>query len=164
MKQSALLALCFFSFTLVFGGNGVYSQDLLQGNFNGVQHTGIPVSNIETSREFYTKLGFEDVMKTTTGSGARTIYVSMMKRGNAIIELYQLPERSLEEIRSRKDGHIDHVAFDIDDADKAFEELKNAGFKPVQPAPVKLDFWDNGCKYFTIRGPDGEVLEFNEIM
>jgi lactoylglutathione lyase len=27
-----------------------------------------------------------------------------------------------------------------------------------------LPFWKNGCKYFNITGPDGERLEFNQIL
>jgi lactoylglutathione lyase len=27
-----------------------------------------------------------------------------------------------------------------------------------------LAFWSKGCKYFNILGPDGERLEFNQIL
>ncbi len=40
----------------------------------------------------------------------------------------------------------------------------DAGFHPIEAAPVKLDFWENGCMYFNILGPDGERLEFNQIL
>ena len=166
MQKFFLLLLCVF-FNLNSLNTDIATAQtggLLQGNFNGFQHTGIPVSDIVISRSFYKKLGFEDVMSRSFDGGSGTIHVSMMKRGNATIEIYQLPPDNLAEIRSRKDGHIDHVSFDVKDVDKAFEELKNAGLKPLQKAPVKLDFWESGCKYFTIRGPDGEILEFNEIL
>ena len=39
-----------------------------------------------------------------------------------------------------------------------------AGFKVIEEAPVFLPFWKNGCKYFNITGPDGERLEFNQIL
>jgi len=29
---------------------------------------------------------------------------------------------------------------------------------------VYLPFWEKGCKYFYILGPDGERLEFCEIL
>ena len=54
----------------------------------------------------------------------------------------------MDELRSRKDGHVDHIAFDVADVDKAFHELKEAGFTMVEEKPVFLDFWENGCKYF----------------
>jgi 4-hydroxyphenylpyruvate dioxygenase-like putative hemolysin len=92
------------------------------------------------------------------------ILVAMMERQKVIIELYQVCRKDLKELRSRKDGHIDHVAFDVTDIDQAFNELKDAGFEPIQEAPVFLDFWEKGCKYFAIRGPDSEKLEFNQIL
>ena len=52
----------------------------------------------------------------------------MMKLNEMIIELYQMPERELTEIRNRKNGHIDHIAFDVDDIDKTFEMLKKNGY------------------------------------
>ena len=67
-------------------------------------------------------------------------------------------------IRQRKDGHVDHVAFDVEDIDVAFETLTNAGFNVLEEHPVFLPFWKNGCKYFNITGPDGERLEFNQIL
>ena len=81
-----------------------------------------------------------------------------------IIELYQMPDSELEEIRSRNNGHIDHIAFDVDDIDKTFEELKQASFSILEEQPLFLSFWKNGCKYFNITGPDGERLEFNQIL
>jgi lactoylglutathione lyase len=88
----------------------------------------------------------------------------MMQRGNMIMELYQLPEASLAEIRSRSNGHVDHVAFDVDDIDLTFKIIKEAGFNILEPKPVFLQFWQNGCKYFNITGPDGERLEFNQVL
>ena len=67
-------------------------------------------------------------------------------------------------IRERKDGHVDHVALDVDDINTAFETLKNAGFNVLEEQPVFLPFWKNGCKYFNITGLDGERLEFNQIL
>ena len=50
----------------------------------------------------------------------------MMKLNEMIIELYQMPDRELAEIRSRKNGHIDHIAFDVDDIDTTFADTKKA--------------------------------------
>ena len=88
----------------------------------------------------------------------------MMKQGDIIIEIYQMPDAALNGIRSRKDGHIDHVAFDVEDIDATFELLKREGFNVIEDAPVFLAFWQKGCKYFNITGPDGERLEFNQIL
>lgn len=131
---------------------------------NHIQHTGIPVTNIKVSEAFYEKLGFKNVMATAFEYNGGRGNVAMMKQNEMIIELYQMPEAELKEIRERKNGHIDHIAFDVDNIDKTFKELKNNSFNILEEAPVFLSFWKNGCKYFNITGPDGERLEFNQIL
>lgn len=81
-----------------------------------------------------------------------------------ILEIYQMPEKELAEIKNRKNGHIDHIAFDVENIDTAFRELKNAAFNIIENEPVFLLFWENGCRYFNILGPDGERLEFNQVI
>jgi catechol 2,3-dioxygenase-like lactoylglutathione lyase family enzyme len=132
---------------------------------NHIQHIGIPVTDMKVSEAFYEKLGFKNVMPSTFEfNGEKGGIVAMMKRGDMIMELYQMPKKELLKIRKRKDGHIDHVAFDVDDIEIAFNTLKNAGFNILENEPIYLAFWDKGCKYFNITGPDGERLEFNQIL
>jgi len=138
--------------------------NLLENNFKGIQHVGIPVSNLSASVQFYNKLGFESVMEGQFDHNHEIGNVRMMKRTDAVIELFMLPKGQLKEIRKRKDGHIDHLAFDVSDVDKAFLDLKNAGFLISEKLPVSLTFWDKGCRYFTVVGPDQEKLEFNQIL
>ena len=129
-----------------------------------IQHVGIPVTNLERSETFYESLGFENVMRSTFTHNNEEGRVSMMKSGDVIVEIYQMPETELREIRNRKNGHIDHIAFDVEDIDAVFHELKSKGFQIDEPAPVFLPFWKNGCKYFNLIGIDGERLEFNQIL
>ena len=131
---------------------------------NKLQHIGIPVTDINISEAFYEKFGFKNVMTSTFEFNGGKGKVAMMKLNDIIVELYQMPKTELQEIRSRRNGHIDHIAFDVDDIDKTFEELKNASFNVLEGTPVLLSFWKNGCKYFNITGPDGERLEFNQIL
>ncbi len=89
----------------------------------------------------------------------------MMQRDEMIMELYQMPESVLPEIRSRNNGHIDHIAFDVANIDEAYALIKQGGFNIIEAEPVFLrEFWKNGCKYFNITGPDGEKLEFNQVL
>lgn len=131
---------------------------------NHLQHIGIPVTNVVASEAFYTQLGFEKVMQSPFQEDGQAGTCVMMKNKSVIIELYQLPAHQLQEIRNRKDGHIDHITFDVDDIDVAFAALKNASYQVIEQAPIFLPFWQNGCKYFNILGPDGERLEFNQIL
>jgi len=42
--------------------------------------------------------------------------------------------------------------------------LKETSIHIIEEQPVFLPFWEKGCKYFNILGPDGERLEFNQIL
>lgn len=132
---------------------------------NHIQHIGIPVSNIQKSIGFYEKFGFTNVMPSTFEiEGEKGGIVAMMKRDSIILELYQMPASYLTEIKNRKDGNIDHIAFDVDDIELAFTTIKENHFTILEKEPVFLNFWNKGCKYFNVLGPDGERLEFNEII
>jgi catechol 2,3-dioxygenase-like lactoylglutathione lyase family enzyme len=139
---------------------------ILQGNFKGIQHLGIPVTDLETSVNFYSRLGFTRIFAAQVEvpeENDREL-VAFMEQKGIVIELYQVTARARMELRTRKDGHVDHIAFDVADVEKAFSDLKEANYEMVQDKPVFLDFWERGCKYFAIRGPDGEKLEFNQIL
>ena len=131
---------------------------------NHLQHVGIPVTDLDASEMFYQKLGFKNVMASQFDHPAGKGKVAMMQNGSVIVEIYQMPSTALAEIRTRKNGHIDHIAFDVDDIDEAFNDLRAAGFDIIEPGPVYLPFWTNGCKYFNILGPNGERLEFNQVL
>ena len=131
---------------------------------NHLQHIGLPITNIEVSQAFYEKLGFSAVMQSQFMHQGPPGKVAMMKREKIIIELYQMPEPELSNVKQRKDGRIDHIAFDVDDIEETFHLLKNEGFSIFEEEPVFLNFWEKGCKYFNISGPDGERLEFCQIL
>jgi catechol 2,3-dioxygenase-like lactoylglutathione lyase family enzyme len=133
-------------------------------NISKLQHIGIPVTDLSLSQAFYSRLGFENVMESIFEHKGGKGKVAMMQREEMIIEIYQMPESEMKEIRRRINGHIDHIAFDVPDIDEAFRELKEANFNVIESEPVFLPFWKNGCRYFNITGPDGERLEFNQIL
>lgn len=134
---------------------------LLEHNVTGLQHVGVPVRNLPESVSFYERLGFERVMSAEVERVDQPrVQVGMMKLGNAVIELYQLSD---EEVSSRADGHVDHVALNVRDIDAAYKEITEAGIQVIEGHPVFLNFWAQGCRYFSVRGPDGEKLEFNQI-
>jgi lactoylglutathione lyase len=133
-------------------------------NIKAIQHIGIPVTNIINSVLFYSKLGFVNVMEAPFDLNGEQGTCIMMKRAEMIIELYQMPASILPEIALRHDGHVDHVAFDVADIDEAYAIIKQGGFNIIESEPVFLQFWENGCRYFNITGPDGEKLEFNQVL
>jgi lactoylglutathione lyase len=136
---------------------------LLKGNLQGLQHVGIPVTDLERSKAFYAQLGFVEIMRTDLPGAAEAIQVAMMQHGKLIFALYQLDREERQEISKRTDGHIDHLALDVTDIEQAYREICAAGLEVLEDAaPVYLPFWDQGVRYFTIRGPDGEKIEFNQ--
>ena len=139
-------------------------EDQLAITINHLQHVGIPVTNIAISEAFYARFGFKNVMQSPFTLDGETGTCIMMQHTTITIELYQLPASKLQEIRQRVNGHIDHIAFDVDDVDAVFATLKQASFTILEEAPVFLSFWKKGCKYFNIVGPDGERLEFNQVI
>jgi lactoylglutathione lyase len=156
----------YLAFTIVIHMIIMNVSPFLQNNFKGFQHLGIPVTNLQLSVDFYSRLGFRRILVSHVDVPEVNdrILVAMMEQKGAVVELYQVTRNEIEELRSRKDGHIDHMAFDVADVEKAFAELTAAGFEIIEEKPVFLNFWDRGCKYFAIRGPDGEKLEFNQIL
>ena len=134
----------------------------LKGNLRGMQHLGLPVSDLERSLAFYQGFGFVKVLRSDLPGPVR---VAMLQKKGLTIELYQLSGAEREQLARRGDGHIDHIALDVLDIESAFAEIKAAGFEILEPdAPVFLPFWEKGVKFFTVRGPDGEKVEFNQIL
>jgi lactoylglutathione lyase len=131
---------------------------------NHLQHIGLPVTDLKVSEAFYKKLGFMNATSSEFDHNGKKGKMMMMQLKAIVMELYQLPEADLEEIRSRKDGHIDHFTFDVSDIDQTYSAVQEASFHILEEQPVFLPFWENGCKYFNILGPDGERLEFNQIL
>jgi lactoylglutathione lyase len=76
----------------------------------------------------------------------------MLRKDDFTIELYQLPDQERGEIASRHDGHIDHIALNVLDIDKAYADIRAAGFEVLEEgAPKFLPFWSHGVRFFTVR-------------
>jgi lactoylglutathione lyase len=129
-----------------------------------IQHIGIPAHDLEVSIPFYERLGFENVMESPFEFDGGYGTCVMMKNHEVIVELYQMPEKQLAEIKQRKNGHVDHFAIDVSDVDLAFDTLKKAGFEMLESTPTFLPFWKNGTRFFNVKGPSGETIEFNQIL
>jgi lactoylglutathione lyase len=133
-------------------------------NLNGWSHLGIPVTDINSTRDFYRNFGFLEVMYAEIPVEGESIRASMMEFNGFLLEFYQLLGSDLEEITSRSDGLIDHIALDVKDVNRAFDELREKGLEILEEEPVELPFWEKGVMYFNVRGPDNEKVEFNQII
>ena len=134
-------------------------------NLGGWSHLGIPATNIENSKNFYRQFGFKETMRADIAVGNQMIPAAMMTKDGFTLEFYQLLGADLKEVASRKDGCIDHIALQVADVDKAYADVKAAGLAPLEDAPVLLKtFFEKGVKYFNVRGPDGEKVEFIQVL
>src|SRR4051812_17958420 len=104
-------------------------------SIKSLQHIGIPVTDIGKSEAFYARLGFVNVMQAPFEHEGGKGLCMMVKRGDIILELYQMPASILKTMRERKDGHIDHIAFDVSDIDATFQWFKEQGFTIVEESP-----------------------------
>jgi lactoylglutathione lyase len=124
----------------------------------GLAHIGIFVSNMDRSKEFYTKtLGFNTIFEYRNEDW----HAVFVKKDGLILELLKL----LKERTKRNDGIIGHFAFEVENIEEAAGELRKKGVEfetgGITDAP---DYWEKGAKWIHFRGPDGEHLELNEIL
>lgn len=118
----------------------------------GVQHIGIPTNDMEETKAFYKKLGFQEAF-STNNNGEKVVFLQLH---NLVIETYENHAATL------KVGAIDHIALDVKNIEKLFELVKENHFHLLDDNVNFLPFWDNGVKFFTILGPNEEKIEFCE--
>jgi catechol 2,3-dioxygenase-like lactoylglutathione lyase family enzyme len=137
---------------------------------SGVQHIGIPVSNMERSLQWYQEtLGLEFVF-LAEGSGEGTskavgvenahLKFAFLKAGDAIFELLEyVTPRGEPYARRNCDIGATHVAFQVEDIDEAYQRLTARGITFNTP-PVHLTEGPlAGCAFCYFPDPDGIQLE-----
>lgn len=117
----------------------------------GLQHIGLPVNDFGVSCKFYDTLGFDKIYETRQPNGGK---VAFYRLGNLEMEIYEAGETA------GKDGAIDHISLDCTDIDRAFRMVNEAGLPVVSNGIESLPYWDKGIRFFHIKGPAGEKVEF----
>ena len=120
----------------------------------GIQHVGVPTSDMKKSVAFYQSIGFEVVHETINpASGERVVFLQL---GNLMMEVYESSEAT------HRVGAIDHVALDVVDIEEVFRQIQADGHHLLDSEVRFLPFWEQGVKFFTILGPNEEKIEFCE--
>ncbi|MYV06336.1 VOC family protein [Furfurilactobacillus milii] len=119
-----------------------------------VQHVGIPTTDLSKSIAFWESLGFTKRGQFKNGDGQ----VAFMTLNHLTIETWTADETPM------KPGAINHISPNTSNADEAFIAAKDAGFTMIDHEVQSLPFWDHGIKYFNIQGPNGEIVEFCQIV
>lgn len=135
----------------------------LKDNVTGLQHLGIPAVDMEKSIKWYTELlGFELIEEKDLKE--EHCHAAFIKKGNLVIEIYQEDEEFVKEVASRSHGHIDHLALNVQDVKEAFEKMKASGCTMLDTEIHTLPFFVRGVSWFTVLGPNGEKVEFNQFL
>jgi len=119
----------------------------------GVQHIGIPTKDIKTTTKFYEKLGFAAAFETIN-EGAKVIF---FKLHNLVIEAYEADAEMTV-------GAIDHIAIDVIDVEQVYKEICAMELNTLQDTIHFLPFWEKGVRFFTIKGPNEERIEFSQFL
>lgn len=141
-----------------------------------VFHTGITVSDLDKSIEFYRdKLGLEltlgptevfegDALSAGLGVPNAKLRLAVFKVGHGEIELLQYlsPESPVERpVPSNTLGAM-HVAFEVENMRQKYEELKSKGIEFLSEPNVVTEGPLNGWTWVYFKDPDGITLELIE--
>lgn len=117
-------------------------------------YTGIRVTDLQRSIDFYTKiLGMNLIDRSKIEQTKGETAVLQSEKGGPVLELNCYREGSPYNTKYSVGEGLDHLAFKVDDLDKALEEARKAGHKTV----LKLQ-QDSG-RWAYIEDPDGIWLE-----
>lgn len=122
----------------------------------GLQHIGIPTSNLQRSSDFFQSLGFQIVQKEQIPNSERRVEFLQCK--DVVVEVYE--EEGM--VQPREIGAVDHIAFDVQSIEEAFEQAKASKLHLLQNEIQFLPFGEHGVQYFSVLGPDNVVVEYNQ--
>ena len=142
----------------------------------GADHTGITVSNLERSLEFWRDvLGFElshtahqtgAMAKEITGVAGAEIKLAVLRTpGGHKIELLEYlapPDRKRLALKPCDVGSV-HVALLVDDLDAVLESIAASGWKAAgEPQTLKTGP-NAGKRVVYVRDPDGTTIELMQL-
>ena len=136
-------------------------------------HTGITVSNLERSLEFWQNvLGFKfshrahqtsEMASEITGVAGAEIKLAVVKApGGHKIELleYLAPaDRKKVDVRPCDVGSV-HIAFTVDNLDAVLQKIAASGWKPAGKPQTLKSGPNAGKRVIYVRDPDGTTIEF----
>ena len=116
----------------------------------GIAHAAFRVSDIQTVRPFYQKLGFEQFFEFARDG--KTFEAFLKVNDRQFIELY--PRRSDSEAPG-----LMHVCYEASDVESVNQELVR---REAKPRPVTKG--GAGNLLFSLRDPEGQTIEYTQYM
>jgi len=122
----------------------------------GINHLGLRVRDLGVSRNFYAKLGFEFLAGPVGPEPVAIVEHPSGVNINFILNCSDDASESniLMDVKEKHSGFT-HVALEVSDYDAAEREIEDLGL--VITERVEFD----GARFFFVRDPDGNVIEFH---
>ncbi len=123
----------------------------------GINHVGLRVRDLDVSREFYEKLGFKFIAGPIGPEPAAIIEHPCGVNINLILNASdEAPSANILMEDPVKYPGYTHIALEITDAESVTNTILSLGIKITE----EVEF--NGAKFFFIRDPDNNVIEFHQ--
>lgn len=122
-------------------------------------HIGLGTNDLEATVNWYQEvLGFHEYGRCTAPDGTP---VRFLTDGYLNYEIFQ----PVSGVKKELEGKIDHISFMSEDIEKDYSDAVKAGFTVTTNGVETMpDAWTNGCRYFKVRTPSNEEIEFCQII
>lgn len=123
-----------------------------------INHIGIRVSQLDASREFYEKIGFEFIVGPV---GPEPVAIMEHPSGiNINFILNAKPDKKENVLMDRSVKHTGytHMALEVTDLEAVTSQLESKGI-PITGGPITLP---DGARFIFIRDPDSNVIELHK--
>ena len=122
-----------------------------------INHVGLRVRNLEISRSFYEKLGFKFLAGPLGPEPVAIIEHPSGVNINFILNASKdAPQNNILMEKGMKYPGYTHIALEITDAESVSKQLEELDFEITERVE------HNGAKFFFIRDPDDNVIEFHQ--
>lgn len=129
----------------------------------GWDHLAVRTKDLTVSMSFYAELGFSMTGNGYLDTEEGRIYIAFMTCKGFTLELIQLVGDAVNDPDTWKTGKIDHIALNVENVQDAFVEARSCGYELLDFGVKELPLFEKGCRFFTIKGPNGEKIEFNQV-
>ena len=119
-------------------------------DLTGIAHVALRVNDLQKSRDFYSKLGYEEAFSFSDAGKVSVSYVKVNDR--QFIEL--IPRTS-----DSQPGGILHTCFEVADIESLHKAYVDAGLQPTDAKKARA-----GNLLFVMHGPDNQLLEYTQYM
>ncbi|WP_415894745.1 VOC family protein [Neptuniibacter sp. PT34_22] len=122
-----------------------------------INHVGLRVRDMDVSREFYEKLGFEFIVGPVGPEPVAIIEHPSGININLILNVSkEAPKKNMLMEADLKYPGYTHIALEITDYNSAKNSIQELGF------PITGEVEYEGAQFFFIRDPDDNVIEFHQ--